>query len=561
MLRPLKWCVASLAAFLCLVPSAGAGTLARAANPIQLENAKPGSTAWQAEQAPFRYIEGYASQVSASPGDVVSLHVQTSPAARYRIDLYRLGWYGGAGGRRVACLPSCQADEQGVPQGVPPFDPQTGYVNAGWPITDTFRLPGDLVSGYYIALLVLTSGSSAGQTAKIPLIVREPDFHRSAILVQAPVNTWQAYNDWGGRSLYSSFNGAGSNHVSFDRPYVHGDQDLFEWEYQLVRFLEREGYDVSYTSSVDVDRVPTQVQNHRLVMVAGHDEYWTKSIRDAFERGRDVGTNLAFMGGNIGYWQIRYEDNSRTVVEYRDEKTDPEPDPALKTTLFTSLVPARPACTLLGVQWEHGIGPVSSLPVDDGALGDAWFRKTGFTPGSALGALVGGEWDSLVPGCAVPPQTVFFHYGGTPAPLDVTRYTAVSGARVFDASSLRWSWELDNYGTPFAAPDPRLQQFTRNALDDLTRPAPPLSIAARRGKRGVVIRFTAHGDPRVASVAVYRHPGGRAFTLPDRRAKLVCQTVQSTCVDRSPSPGPVRYAAVTRDRWGASYPVLTGVTR
>ncbi len=543
------------------MPSPGAESLAPASNPIQIENAKPGSTGWQAEQAPFRNIEGYASEVSASPGDTVYFHVQTTPAARYRIDLYRLGWYGGAGGRRLACLPSCNGDEQGVARGVPAFDPLTGYLNAGWPITNTFVLPGDWVSGYYLALLVLTSGNSAGQTAKIPLVVREPSTHGSAILVEAPVNTWQAYNDWGGRSLYSSFTGVGSNHVSFDRPFVHGEQDLLEWEYQLVRFLEREGYDVSYTTSVDLDRETGQLQNHRLVMTAGHDEYWTKTIRDAFERARDAGTNLAFMGGNTGYWQIRYDDNRRTLVEYRDPSADPELNPVLKTTLFTNLIPPRPPCTLLGVQWDHGIGAVSDLPVNDSARGDRWFRRTGFGTGATLPRLVGGEWDSIVPGCAVPAQTVFFHYGGLPTPLDVIRYTAASGARVFDASTLRFSWGLDSYGTPFTAPDPRLQQFMRNALDDLTRPAPPAPLSARRVRRGVALGFTVSTDARVTGVAVYRHPGTHPFELSGRRATLVCVTSKPHCLDRTPFSGPVRYLAVTRDRWDVSYPTLSGVVR
>ena len=347
--------------------SASAGF--RSSNPIVTENAKPGDSGWAAEQSPFRYVEGYTSQVSAAPGDSVQFHVQTTPAARYRIKVYRLGWYGGTGGRLVTCLPSCGGDEQGQPQAIPQYDESTGLVRAGWPVTDTLQIGSDWVSGYYLAKLTLTSGSAAGQGSTVPLIVRESAQRASTILVQAPVATWQAYDSWGGRSLYSSFNGVGSNHVSFDRPYVHGEQDLFEWEYQLVRFLEREGYDVSYTTSVDVDSNPGELQRHRLFMTAGHDEYWTKGVRDALEAARDAGTNLAFMGGNIGYWQIRYEDGRRTVVEYRVRANDPEPDPALKTTLFRLLTPPRPECQLLGVQWQSGIGLQADLPVVDGSLG------------------------------------------------------------------------------------------------------------------------------------------------------------------------------------------------
>jgi hypothetical protein len=544
-----------------------AGAVARPAsagfrtdNPIVAENAKPGDNGWAAEQSPFRYVEGYTSEVSAAPGDSVHFHVQTTPAARYRIRVYRLGWYGGAGGRLVTCLPSCSTDVQGAPQPVPQYDQSTGLVRAGWPVTDTLQIGNDWVSGYYVAKLTLTSGSAAGQGSTVPLIVRDSARRASTILVQAPVATWQAYDSWGGRSLYSSFNGVGSNHVSFDRPYVHGEQDLFEWEYQLVRFLEGEGYDVSYTTSVDVDANPGELQRHRLFMTAGHDEYWTKGVRDALEAARDAGTNLAFMGGNTGYWQIRYEDGRRTVVEYRVRGNDPEPNPALKTTLFRLLTPPRPECQLLGVQWQSGIGLQADLPVVDGSLGDPWFRGTGFAGGSTVPRLIGGEWDGIEPNCPTPPLTVFFRFSasGDKGPADVTRYVAPSGARVFDASTLRFSWGLDNYGTGLPGVDTRLQQFMRNALDDLSRPASPAAVTAKQGKRGTYVHVVRQPDSRVRSMAVYRHPGAEPFSISDPTAVLVCASMRKRCIDRTKRlPTIVRYAAIVRDAWRASYPTLS----
>ena len=550
---------AGLVAACAIAPAAALG-----ANPIAIENAKPGSSGWTVRQANFRYIEGYTSEVSAAPGETVHFHVQTDPAATYRIELYRLGWYGGAGGRLVACLPACDGEKAGAPQPVPPFDPITGLDRAGWPVTDTLTIPADWVSGYYVAKLLLRSGPGAGTTSTVPLIVKDPPSRASAILVEAPVSTWQAYDSWGGRSLYTFRDGIGSNHVSFDRPYVHGEQDLFEWEYQLVRFLEREGFDVSYTTSVDVDANPGALQRHRLYMAAGHDEYWTKGVRDALEAARDAGTNLAFMGGNTGYWQIRYEDGRRTVVEYRVRGNDPEPNPALKTTLFRLLGPPRPECELLGVQWQDGIGLETDYPIANAALGDAWFAGTSFTAGATLTRLIGGEWDGVQAGCVTPPLTVFFHYGGTAdrGPADTVRYTAPSGARVFDAATLRFSWGLDNYGTDLPSADPRLQQFARNVLDDLTRPAPPVEVTARAKRRSVGLHVDRHQDARVRWIAVYRHPGPAAFRLGDPRSTLVCVTRTGKCLDSArPSTAVVRYAAITRDRWRASFPTYSPPVR
>jgi hypothetical protein len=200
-------------------------------------------------------------------------------------------------------------------------------------------------------------------------------------------------------------------------------------------------------------------------MTAGHDEYWTKAIRDAFEQARDRGVDLAFMGANTGYWQMRYADDRRTIVEYRTGDRDPEPSAALKTLRFRDLVPARPECTLLGVQsLAIGVGdyvPVISTPPDP------WFKGAGFTATTVLKGLVGYEYDTIVDGCKTPPLTHLFHYSARNNPnADAVRYTAASGARVFSSGSIWFAAALDPL---YGRGDPRLQRFMRNAIADLTR--------------------------------------------------------------------------------------------
>jgi hypothetical protein len=281
-------------------------------------------------------------------------------ATKKRVEVFRLGWYRGAGARLLACLPGCSRDEPGGSQPVPPPDPQTGKIAASWPVTDELTVPADWVSGYYWLDLVLTSGPNAGEAGSVPLIVREPASRASSILLVAPVDTWQAYNVWGGKSLYESRVGDPKSYdrvVSFDRPYDPTSSPLqspLYWEYPLVRFLERYGYDVSYTTDVDVDASPSELTRHRLVIVAGHSEYWTKGIFDAYQGARDAGTNLAFLGGNDGYWQIRYADDRRSIVEWRSAVLDPDPDPAEKTVRFRDLLPPRPECQLTGLEWQGG---------------------------------------------------------------------------------------------------------------------------------------------------------------------------------------------------------------
>ena len=457
------------------------GTLSNKTNPLVRENLRRGSTSWSLDQtAKPRRIEGYASEVSVLPGRKVHFHVSTSPAARYRIVLYRLGWYRGAGARIFACIPGCSKDRKGKARRHPRPARATGLVRAGWPVTDTFRFPRSAVSGVFLAKLQLTRGRARGKVTYVPFILRALPSRRSKILLQAAVNTWQAFNSWGGKSLFpeDSTKRIPATHVSFDRPYNTSEATPLQWTTGLVRFLEREGYDVSYTTDVDTDRNPAELKRHRLVISAGQDEFWSKRMRDAFEAARGAGTNLAFLGAAIAEWQIRYQKGRRTIVKYPSAAADPVANPALKTVRFADLVPSRPVCELRGLAYEGqrdpAIDPPQSYAVNPSALGGSWFAGTRFTARSALPDSVGYLWDSVQPGCAVPPLTVLFRYNGidrdgNPMDTEVVRYTAPSGARVFSWGSIYFVWGLDNYyGHRDVPPNPHLRQFMRNALADLT---------------------------------------------------------------------------------------------
>jgi len=549
-----------------------AASLAAAAgpNPIQSENALGGTepSAWLQPPTPPTSIEGYASEISVLPGEQVHLHVSTNDGYRYTVELYRLGWYGGLGARLVTCSPSCGGDEVGQHYG-PHIE--SGLIRADWPVTDTLSIPSTAVSGYYYALLRLTSGGDdTGKRGWAAFVVRDPPTRHSQIVVQVPVNTWQAYNPLGGKSLYpfNSTDLAPAARVSFDRPLAFTAQGPFDWEYNLVRFLEREGYDVSYQTDVDTDARPESLLDHRLAIVNGHDEYWTKRMRDAFNDARAASTNLAFLGSNDAYWQVRYENGQRTIVGYKDAAPDPEPSPALRTIRFRSLSPARPECALMGVMFlrlrEHQSGPVD-YTVTNAAAADPWFSGSGFVPGDKVLDVVGNEWDSLpdppAPAICVKPQLkVLFHYEGSPANADAVRYTATSGARVFAGGAQQLSWSLDNFNlTRFGRTlpaDTRMQQFIRNALADLTRPARPTSLQVTVQGRMVTLKAKGHADPRVKFQS-FKHAGAAPFALTDAGVAKLCKNKTGNCVIRNVAPGNYRYAVVTVDDWGKSLPIFT----
>ncbi len=539
---------------------------ASAPNLVQAENALPGTPGWLAPDAGSA-IEGYTADQSLAPGDTLQLHVSVSPAQRYRVLIYRLGWYGGAGARLLGCLPSCAADEQGFTRTVPPLDPQTGKLVAGWPATDQLAVPRDWVSGYYLAELMLTTGPAKGQASPVVFVVRAPPMRASAILVQVPVNTWAAYNAWGGKSLYGDYstNGTPAVKVSFERPLGKPYRQFFTWEIQLMRFLEREGYDVSYQTDIDTDRNPGELLRHRLVMTAGHGEYWTRTMRDAFDHARDLGTNLAFMGSNIAYWNVRYEDNWHTVVGYKSFAPDPVPDPTQRTILFRDL--GMPECELLGIEHIGGIerGPSThDYAIEPRALRDGWLRGVGFTASTVLPNLVGPEWDTIPQSLPAPcfKARPVIYFRGRDVDATAMRYTAPSGARVFSSGSLQFVWGLDSFGagdrSAAGAADTGLQQFTRNALADLTTPAPAWSLHAVSIRGRVRVWISRPTDPRVTNVIFLRREGRQTFDAKSVGTSTVCTTIDSICLDRSAVRGHVyRYLAIVADQWGTSSPTET----
>ena len=440
------------------------------------ENSLAGTPGWLGPAAPWRTAEVFASATDALPGDRVDLHVSTAPAASYRVLVYRLGWYGGVGARQVACLPSCDGAEVGAPQ---PDGMQTDHgIVAPWPVSDTLAVDPTWVSGYYLIRVLLLDGPARGTSATTYLIVNSPT--PTTMLVQVPTNTWQAYNSWGGRSLYD-FPGLQrrDSSASYDRPYAHdgpGNQGPDGWELPFVRFVERTGYDVSYQSDVYTDAHPESLREHRLVVVPGHSEYWTKTMRDGFESARDAyRVNLAFLGANAAYWQVRLQDGGRTVFTYKS-MLDPEPVDRLKTAMFREV--GRRECELMGIQ-HQGASPLYWPPGDytvtDAAATDPWFVGTGFRPGDTVRNVVSVESDSI-PGTETAAAscghslTVLFHreHGGDKdGNADAIRYTNFNGATVFASGSLQFAWGLDDLGSPGRA-DPRLQVFMKNALDAMT---------------------------------------------------------------------------------------------
>lgn len=444
---------------------------------IAEENALPGDAGWwSGKHAPAGAIEGYSSSAGLHPGARLELHVSTNPPARYHVDVYRLGWYGGKGGRLLARHPE-QGESYGVARGGPE-DAGLEIKSASWPVTDSVWVGDHWLSGQYVARLVLASGEHAGTSSFVPFVVLESPVRRAPALVQLGVTTDAAYNNWGGKSLYASNSSGGEPavKVTLDRPAPTWHEanlnarSPFVWDLQLIRFLEREGYDIAYTTDLDVHREPWTLSDRALAMTSGHDEYWTAEMRDAWDSALAGGVNIACMGANTCYWQIRLEDEGRTVVEYRRRGADPEADPGRITERFRDLDPPRPEAGLFGVQYQDGMKSPKDPPRDyvvAAPADDPWLTGTGLQPGDVLPDRVGYEWDALQEGFEPAGRTVLLHHDDPVlSHADCVRWRSSSGSVVFATGSLQFSWALDDWAHPGHA-DERLQQLMRNAMASL----------------------------------------------------------------------------------------------
>src|SRR5438874_8267849 len=303
--------VLALAATAIAIPAVRLVTTAGTPNPcatpvvnkVACENTKVGTANWQINNADPSIV-GYPTDISGTPGGTVQFKVSTT-AATSEVDIFRLGYYGGTGGRKVATLPITHTQNQPACA----KDNVTGLVDCGnWSVSATWNVPTDAVSGLYYGVV---HRNDTGGENEMAFVLRDDTSH-SDVLFQTSDETWQAYNSYGGNSLYTGTGpgDAGASYkVSYNRPLSgEGDENfIFNAEYPMVRFLEANGYDTSYTTDVDTARHGNLITNHKVFMNVGHDEYWSNEQRANVQNAADHGVNAAFLSGNASFWKTRRE--------------------------------------------------------------------------------------------------------------------------------------------------------------------------------------------------------------------------------------------------------------
>lgn len=452
-----------------------------------------------ADQASPLFIEGYAGQLSVAPGEEVTLHVSTG-AAKFEAEIVRLG---------AETIPVW--NQKDIPGQAHPVPENASSHGCQWPETLRIPIPADWRSGYYQVNLKATDGGGkftqrGRRTAESScyFVVRSAaPGTATKILLQLTTNTYNAYNNWGGSSLYAYNGRAGiqGSRVSFDRP---GGSQFSSWELPFVQWAEKNGYVLDYAVNSDLEFRPELLDHYRLVLSVGHDEYWSTPMRDHLEAFIAKGGNVAFMSGNTCCWKVRSEDAGRSLVCWKENYfKDPvfaTGDYTLLTSLWSHHLIKRPENQLTGVGFLWGGFHKSHEQFMDGSGAftvhrpDHWiFEGTGLKQGDEFGGadtIVGYECDGaeLEWRDGLPFPT---HKDGTPESFTVLctaparwhpgdsewyekwekgrtgaaclgLYTSPGGGTVFTSGTTDWAHGL-------RGEDPAVTRITKNLLDRLSK--------------------------------------------------------------------------------------------
>jgi hypothetical protein len=417
------------------------------------ENQMPGTLDWVVTQLPAPHaLEGFASQVSATSGDDVALFINTTSKA-VKVQAYRMGYYGGLGGRLIYQSDIVSAGQQPAPT----ITPGVGTVSCPWSPTMMLSIDDSWPPGCYLLKMVDLNGAQQF----IPLTIRD-DLSTAAYVLQNSVTTWQAYNLWGGYSLYYGPNSSGQNvfsdrarAVSFDRPYIQtwasGAADFVGNEFPLLYHLESLGLDLTYWTDIDLHDDPLPLANHKCLFSLGHDEYWSEPMRSAVVDANATGLNLAFLGANACYRQIRLQPTSngpnRLQVCYKDASEDPlaATDPSLTTVNWIQPPLNQPESTMIGSMYQS-VGAVADMVVTDAS---SWFFDgCNLTDGAVLPKMIIGEYDRYVPSLPGPRNLDVLAHSPIPGQdnwSDLTYFTAPNqGGGVLASGSAYFICRLSN---------------------------------------------------------------------------------------------------------------------
>jgi hypothetical protein len=462
---------------------------------ITEENAKPGSTDWQLtrmrlDASGFRspLIEGYCSRQSVRAGETLEIFVSTKPSARFKIEIFRTGYYGGKGARLMTELGPFEGKEQPVPE-----VGEKRLRECRWAKTTMLTIPADWVSGVYLGRLTTLPASKEEPYWQSYIVFIVTDDRKADLLFQCSDNTWQAYNRWPDNdSLYTDPKGnqGSTADVSFDRPYANyaqiytnpqsvGSGEWLCFEFPAAYWLEKEGYDVTYCSNADMI-TPDHGLKCKAFISIGHDEYWDLRQYQSVEKMRDAGVNLLFLSGNSVCWVTPFSPNTAGEPNRRIFRGGP-----------------YGGDYKYAVDREKDYGPYPHRGPDEGYLmgvrnidpvngGGDWFctkpkhwmfEGTGMKKGDAIPGMIGWEYHGDaprdLPGLEIVASGTCWQGGRNPQQWEAVLFEGPKNNFIFNASTIWWAQGLSkppghmpvwsHYSRPHGT-DARVQRITANLL-------------------------------------------------------------------------------------------------
>jgi len=464
---------------------------------IRRENARPGSPDWQLtrirvdRKSGYRApdIEGYCSRQSVAAGETLDIMVSVNPSQKFEIEIFRTGYYDGAGARLMTKLGPFQGEKQP--------DPVIGEKNlheCRWKPSASITIPADWPSGVYLGRLTTLNDQSGHGYWQNYVVFIVKDDRPADILLQCSDNTWQAYNRW--PDNYSVYTHPKGNQgpwadVSFDRPYakyaqIYDNPQSFgsgEWlcfEFPFAYWLEQHGYDVSYCSNSDM-LSPERALKCKAFISNGHDEYWNIKQYESAVTLRDAGVNLLFFSGNAVCWVTPLRDSADgrpNRIMFRGGPYGAEYKYATDREKLNGPFPHR------GPDEGYLMGARNIRPVNGGGdwvvtAADHWiFEGTGVKNGDSIPGLIGWEYHGDPPadlkGLEVVAAGTALQGGVNPQQWSATIYPGPKDNFVFNASTIFWCQGLSSppgHMLPWShwsrphGPDPRVQRITKNLLD------------------------------------------------------------------------------------------------
>jgi hypothetical protein len=473
----------------------GAAAPARRADLVKAENDRPGAADWQLTYVKFdakaRYrqslVEGYCTRMGVKVGETIGFCVSTDPPSPFTIDLYRLGYYRGAGARHVQTLGPFEGKAQPVPPGG-----DKRLRECTWEPCTTLEIPKDWPSGVYLGKLRATAHRYQSSVIFVVTDDRPAD-----VLFQCSTNTWQAYNKWpDAHSLYDNDRPdkkplVSGVRVSFDRPFAKypqvtdnplslGTGEFLLFEFPFAYWLEQQGYDVTYCTNEDVHTSLDTVTRCKAFLSVGHDEYWSRQQFDHCLEAVKRGVNFGFFGGNsvcfVTPFSPSADGRANRVIERRGRYGGVRP---VEEKWMADLPDDGPnENTLIGARTVipfNGSGDwVCTKP-------DHWvFAGTGMKKGDKIPGLVGWEHHgdpAAIPGLEVVAAGKTHTGGDVESHYEATIYPGPKGNTVFNAATIFWAQGLSSppgHWLPFVhngrphGPDRRVQQVTTNLLKKWT---------------------------------------------------------------------------------------------